>query len=110
MVSVVMKLVAWYCPWLLLQCQAMGRCPVGLVGLLLARIVLTVDQSGVSQRVRYSCVVRRAQELWVPALPGQNGILHHKFDIDDTSRVLLQIKSRFGSEGSRVQPAMCGLG
>src|SRR5690606_40243724 len=48
--------------------------------------------------------------LFRSARPGQNGILHHKFDIDDTSRVLLQIKSRFGSEGSRVQPAMCGLG
>src|SRR5690606_40052506 len=100
MVSVVMKLVAWYCPWLLLQCQAMGRCPVGLVSLLQVLNVLTGDQSGVTQPARYTEVVRKAQSLWVAARPGQNGILHHKFDIDDTSRVLLQIKSRFGSEGS----------
>src|SRR5690606_13866006 len=59
--SVVMKLVARYFPRLLLQCQAVGCCPVGLVSLLQLLNVFAGDQSGVAQPVQYSDVVRVTQ-------------------------------------------------
>ncbi len=37
--------------------------------------------------------------------PGQSGVLHHKFDIDDTARILLDVKGH-----TRVEGVGCGAG
>ncbi|MNY11707.1 hypothetical protein D3C86_1447510 [compost metagenome] len=46
-------------------------------------------------------VVRPAQQWRVCFGPRQGRVLHHKFNIDDTSGVLLEVEGRRGFEGIR---------
>ncbi|MNE78439.1 hypothetical protein D3C80_1748450 [compost metagenome] len=42
--------------------------------------------------------------------PGQSGVLHHKFDIDDTTGILLDIEGHTGIEGVGRRPGGAELG
>ena len=71
----------------------MGDSPVLLVSLDQRLGIGGLEQRAGGQRFQQADGIRPAQQFGVFAAPAQNEVLDHKFNINDTSRVLLEVKA-----------------
>ena len=79
----------------------MSRRTVSLVNILQQAGVFARQQTGPLQPFQNANIIRELKQLRVLARPGQGRVLHHKFNIDDTSGVLLEVERGRGLEGIR---------
>ena len=77
----------------------MGRGTVRLVGILQQPHLIAGHQPGLLQPIENADVIGIAQQFGMLVRPRQSRVLHHKFDIHDTTGVLLEIELRSGVEG-----------
>ncbi len=79
---------------LVLQGLAVRGGTVGLIHLAQQMGIGGGHQPNLLQAFQNADIVGVAQQRWMLRRPRQSGVLHHKFNIDDTSGVLLEVERR----------------